>query len=82
MNDRLKSKLLGQEVKMIFTDTALISSGPFSSGEILWTGMNSIEHTTKGIILRPESGIMIYLPKSAFQSQQQIDDILNKAKAV
>lgn len=82
LNDRFKSKLLGQTVKMTFTDTALISTGPFTSGEMLWTGMNSIEHTNKGIILRPENGIMIYLPKSAFHSQQHIEAILSKAKAM
>ena len=68
LNDRLTSGVTGQEIKLQFTDDYIIHDGPFSSGNIKWIGIKSIRLTNKGLILKPETGIAIYLPRTAFDN--------------
>lgn len=80
INERVQSGIVGQEIQFQFTDESINHNGPFSTGTIKWIGLKSIQQTEKGIIVRPENGIAIYLPKAMFASQEQIDFILNKKR--
>ncbi|NBP67136.1 MAG: YcxB family protein [Cytophagia bacterium] len=78
INDRVKSGVTGQEVKLQFTEDLIIHSGPFSNGNLKWTSIKSVGQTDKGVIIIPETGIVIYLPKRIFDSKDQIDIIINR----
>jgi hypothetical protein len=80
INDRVKSGVTGQELQLRFTDELVMHSGPFSNGDIKWNGLKSIKQTKKGIILKPENGTVIYLPKTKFEGKDQIDFIINKGR--
>ena len=71
INDRVKSGVTGQELQLQFTDDVIIHSGPFSNGQVKWNGLKSIATTEKGIILRLENGIAIYLRKTEFENEDQ-----------
>jgi hypothetical protein len=80
VNDRVKSGVTGQEIQLQFTDDLIIHSGPFSNGNLKWTGIKSVGQTEKGIIIKPETGTVIYLPKRMFESKDQVDLIISKGK--
>ncbi len=80
LKDRLDSKVLGQNIELVFNDSSIIHKGPFSNGEINWNGIKNIFKTQKGIIIKPENGISIYLPDKLFEDKKQIDFILTKKK--
>lgn len=80
INERVKSGVTGQEIELKFTDDLIIHNGPFSNGNIKWLGVKSIEQTEKGIIIKTETGIFIYLSKTLFARKDQIDLILSKRK--
>ncbi len=78
LKDRNESKISGNKIELEFTDTHIKHTGPFSSGEINWSGLKSIIKTKKGIVIKPQNGISIYLPDRLFVEQKQIDFILSK----
>ncbi|WP_264558856.1 YcxB family protein [Flavobacterium sp. N2270] len=80
LKDRNESKINGNKIELEFTDTHIKHSGPFSSGEINWSGLMSIIKTKKGIVIKPQNGLSIYLPDRLFVEQKQIDFILSKKK--
>ena len=59
LKDRNESKINGNKIKIEFTDTHIKHSGPFSSGEINWSGLMSIIKTKKGIVIKPQNGLSI-----------------------
>ena len=80
IQERRKSKFDENEVKITFTDYSIISCSAYSSGEMLWTGIRSICTTQKGIIIRPENGILFYIPKSVFNNSEDIEWIISKTQ--
>jgi hypothetical protein len=80
INERVKSGITGQEIQLQFTDDLIIHSGPFSNGTIKWSGLKSIGQTEKGLILKPETGVVIYLSKAKFESKDQIEFITSKGR--
>jgi hypothetical protein len=80
INQRLKSSVTGHEISIQFTEEQIIHNGPFSNGNIKWTGIKSIGQTDKGIMIRYEAGTAIYLPKASFETKEQIQFIVNKGK--
>ena len=78
MKDRLDSRILGKEIQMQFTEEMIKISGPFSNGELKWIGLKKIVKTKKGILLKPENGLSIYLQDKLFSSDEQIKFILSK----
>lgn len=78
MKDRLYSRILGKEIQMQFTEEMIKISGPFSNGELKWFGLKKIVKTRKGILLKPENGLSIYLQDKLFSSDEQIKFILSK----
>jgi len=80
VSERMKSGGKGQEITLQFTDDQIIHSGPFSAGDIKWAGIKSIGETDKGIIIKPETGIAIYIPKTSFHTKEQIEFIINKGR--
>lgn len=80
LKDRLDSRILGQEMRLQFTEEFINHTGPFSSGEINWDGLKSITETKKGLIIRPENGTVIYLPRTLFNSSEEFEFILSKTQ--
>jgi hypothetical protein len=74
---RLDSHLLNQTIHIEFGPDSLKSNGPFSHGEMLWTGVKAIRQTPNAIFILPENGISIYLPKSVFASAEQFSAVAN-----
>lgn len=77
---RLNNPIVDHPVglKLEFDDLLIKHSGPFSTGEMKWDGIKEIIKTRKGIILRPENGIFIYLPDDQFKNKEEIEFILSK----
>lgn len=82
VKSRLDSKISGQEIKLHFTDKGIKHSGPFSNGELNWKGINNIIKTKKGILIKPENEISIYLPNTVFQRIEQVEFILSNYKKI
>jgi len=80
MKARLASIVTGQKIEMEFSDSNISHKGPFSNGEIKWEGIISIHKTKKGIILKPDNGISMYLPDMLFSDKNEIEFILSKNK--
>lgn len=81
LKDRLDTRVTGQAIELEFSDNVIKHNGPFSNGEVKWDGLKNIIETPNGILLKPEAGVSIYLPNSAFTNQKQIDFILSKKKS-
>lgn len=79
LRDRAQSGVIGQEIRMRFTEDQIIHNGPFSNGDIKWIAIKSITETKKGVLVRPDTGVVLYLPKSML-SREQIDFILSKGR--
>jgi hypothetical protein len=80
LKERNESKVKGQLIEMEFDNEAIKHSGPFSTGAIKWAGLKEIKKTTKGIVLKPETGVSIYLSDTLFSEQKEIDFILSKRR--
>lgn len=80
LKDRLQSGIVGQLLEMEFNETTIKHSGPFSNGKLNWNGLKDIIKTKKGVLLKPENGISIYLPDRIFKESKQIDFIISKKK--
>ncbi|GAB3317208.1 YcxB family protein [Hymenobacter humi] len=76
LNDRNKSGITGQDIVINFKDEFIKIDGPFSRGELQWKGINNIIRTPNALFLTPENGASIFLPNSAFDSENQIEAVM------
>jgi hypothetical protein len=60
-----KSKLADAQVELTIDDDGIHSRGPFSTGSMRWNGIERILRTPKGLLIWPQKGMYIYLPKAA-----------------
>ncbi len=81
IRERLQSSRLGALVSFKFMEDCIESSGPFSSGKLAWAGIDSCSVTDKGIFLRPDTGVSIYIPKSAVTPPEAFDRIVALAES-
>jgi hypothetical protein len=82
MKDRINSKVFDNVIVFQFNEIGIAHNGPFSNRLLVWKGLKSIIKTEKGIVLKPENGISIYLPFKAFNSQEEIKYILSKVNDI
>ena len=61
IKERMESEISGELMEMEFNDAYIKHAGPFSKGEIKWTGFKEIKKTNKGIVFKVETGTSIYL---------------------
>ena len=61
---QMKSNIANSEVTINFTETGIETSTPYSQSSIEWTGVERILETKKGVLIWPQKGIHIYIPKS------------------
>ena len=80
LSERNLSGVNGQLIELEFNDELIKHKGPFSIGEIKWAGLKEIKKTTKGIVLKPENGISLYLPDNLFKGTEEINFRLSKRK--
>ena len=81
VKERMKSGVSGQYIEMEFDDEVIKHVGPFSHGEIKWSGLKEIKKTGKGIILKIDTGMNIYLPDILFADREQIEFLLSRNKS-
>ncbi len=79
LNDRFNSPANNSILEIEFNDKTIKHSGPTSKGEFDWSLLKAIKETPKGIVLRMKQGLMIYLPKTVFENQSQMEFILAKS---
>jgi hypothetical protein len=78
IDERLNSKVFQKKIELQFYDDYLVSFGPFSEGKINWNGLKEIIKTKKGILIRIETGVSIYLSDKVFKNKSEIDFIISK----
>ena len=62
LHQRTSSSRLGESVSLEFMNEGIEISGPFSVGRMGWAAFSSCDRTDKGIFLRPDTGLSIYVP--------------------
>ena len=80
IKERVSSIANGKQVHLEFNDKTIKHTGPFSNGEMTWDKIQSINKSKKGIIIKPESGINIYLPDHLFEDKSQLEYLFSKKK--
>jgi uncharacterized membrane protein len=78
MSDRMADKRLDDTASLEFLEERIIHSGPFSRGEFLWDGIESMTATPKGLFLRPQRGISIYIPDRAWETPDAKQLVVNR----
>jgi hypothetical protein len=76
-----KSKLADAQVELTIDDEGIHSHGPFSSGSMRWNGIERILRTPKGLLIWPQKGMYIYLPKSAAE-ENVIDFVASRVESI
>jgi len=74
--ERRGSRVNGQKTIIQFRDESIKFDGPFTTGQLKWSGIKEIKQTPSALLLIPENGISIYLPKALFNSPEQVDAVL------
>ncbi|ALW83706.1 hypothetical protein AUC43_00455 [Hymenobacter sedentarius] len=76
LKDRKKSGITGQDIVINFREEFIKIDGPFSHGALQWKGISNIIRTPNALFMIPENGASIFLPNSAFDSENQIDAVI------
>ncbi|MGL4632278.1 MAG: hypothetical protein ACRCVT_13835 [Leadbetterella sp.] len=79
LSDRLDSKIVGNQIEINFKHDGISIKGTFSNGELKWEGVKTILKTKKGILLKPENGVSIYIQDKLLSSKDQIDFLFSKS---
>lgn len=74
--DRCRSSRLDETISVQFSDEALEINGPHSSGSLAWAGVDSWEVTDRGLFLRPDTGVSIYVPKASVTPPEAVGQIV------
>lgn len=61
---QMSNKTANTEVEITITEKELLTKGKYSEGNMAWEGMDKILDTPKGIVIWPQKGIVIYIPKT------------------
>lgn len=61
---QLAGKNAGSEITLTFDDRGIQSEAKFSTGTVLWAGIEKLIETPKGLLIWPQKGVYWYLPKS------------------
>lgn len=59
---RMSDEKLGETVSLIFEEEQIRHSGPLASGEFKWEAIQSVVPTPTGLFLRPQTGLLVYVP--------------------
>jgi hypothetical protein len=76
-----KSKLADAQVELTIDDDGIHSRGPFSTGSMRWNGIERILRTPKGLLIWPQKGMYIYLPKAAAE-EEVIDFVASRVEPI
>ena len=82
MTERVNNKLFGKVVTLIFKEEKVFHEGPYTKGEMLWTGFANVTKTQNGLIMVPQNGISIYVPKSSFAEEQLFEEAWDKIVSI
>lgn len=82
LRDRMAGPAAGQTATLVFSDDGIQSNGPHSEGTLTWQGIHEARVSDRGLNLQLEKGIGIYLPRSLFGSEADLEAIVAKCKVV
>jgi hypothetical protein len=80
IKDRVNSKIANTVIEFTLHEEYFETNSGFGHSTLSWNSIQSVKETKKGLILRPESGVMIYLPDSSFSSLETKNFIIKKIK--
>ena len=78
MRARLESNVFNRDIQLIFTEEEVLTNSSVVESKVQWNFFTTVIETQKGLLLSPENGTHIYLPKSAFASDKEWQWILEK----
>ena len=78
LRQRKKSLSLGKEVSLHFNEETVQVTTANSEGRLNYRAFESSFATPNGLFLVPENGISIFVPKSAFCSEEEYDAVTKK----
>lgn len=73
----MSSPQFNKDISVTFTEEGLKTVGAFSNADIQWGGLYEIVHTAKGVIIRYQKQVNLYISKSTL-SEEVEDFILQK----
>ncbi|MGK0389826.1 MAG: hypothetical protein ACI94Y_002571 [Maribacter sp.] len=82
MDSRLNSKVNNKSLTIIFKEDHVLLNGLFTETKGGWEYFTKIIETKKGLFLIPGNGISIYLQKKSFDSQLDVQQIINKIEQI
>jgi len=80
MKERLSSKLFNQTVTFHFSEDHIQQITPFSTSETKWHSFVEVQKVATGILLKPDVGLLLFLPKAAFESEEKMNLVYRKLK--
>jgi hypothetical protein len=75
MRDRQASKVFAREQHATFEPGGLRCRGPFAEALLAWEGLDRIWFLPTGLLLRPENGVLIFLPRSGLVPSGSLDEL-------
>lgn len=66
------------EVSWTFELEAIHQKSKFSESVFLWETFVALRETPKGLILQPQKGMLIYIPKASFEQKADIEAVLDR----
>lgn len=76
MSSRLGDKNLDYEISVRFFEDRVEIVGPFSRGEVLWEAFERLVETEKGLFIKQQKGLSIYVPKSAITPANTVQELI------
>lgn len=80
MKERMASKMIDKTVTFNFTEDHIQQISLYSKSEIQWNAFLDIKKIDKGLLLKPDEGFMLFLPKLAFENEETFNLIYEKLK--
>lgn len=81
IRERLKSQSREKQINLLFNDDDVAIQTPNSNGSMRYTAFINVTMAPDGIFLVPDTGISIFVPRSAFQSDDDFRRVADTVKA-
>ena len=73
--DRLKIQSREKHVDLVFGDDQMTITTPNSNGTMRYTAFTTVTVAPTGIFLVPDTGVSIFVPRAAFSSDHDYDQV-------
>ena len=75
---QLSNKSLGGEFIVTVDESGYTMCGPFGTSQLSWKGVDSIIRSPHGVIIRPQTGSIFYIPEK-IAGKELVEFVCNKA---